>query len=158
MIDFNIKLVFQVPRTPYSNVLDLGIWCRLQAAVEKTCYIRCCAVEALVRSVYETQEKGELNEVITKVFNRLKIILVLIIEGDGGNELVETKRGKGFCNLDLTIEELDDIDYQNNIKNRQIVYQNLDQSRRNNNQNNNDDDIPFLEDEMYDDELGTEGW
>ena len=93
-------------------------------------------VEALVRLVYETWEKGELNEVITKVFNRLKIFLVLIIEGDGGNELVETKRGKGFCNLDSTTEELNDInidDYQNNINNRQIVYQNLDQSRRNNN-------------------------
>ena len=136
MTDFNIKLVFQVPRTPYSNVLDLGIWCGLQAAVEKTHYMRCCAVEALVRSVYETWEKGELNEVITKVFNRLKKVFVLIIEGDGGNELVETKRGKGFCNLDLTTEELDDInidDYQNNINNSQIVYQNLDQSRRNNN-------------------------
>ena len=164
MIDFNIKLVFQVPRTPYSNVLDLGIWCGLQAAVEKTHYMRCCAVEALVRSVYETWEKGELNEVITKVFNRLKKVLVLIIEGDGGNELVETKRGKGFCNLDLTTEELDDInidDYQTNINNRQIIYQNLDQSRRNNNQNNNDDDdFLFLEDEMFDDddELGIEGW
>ena len=58
--------------------------------------MRCCDVEALVRSVYETWEEGELNEVITKVFNRLKIVLVLIIEGDGGNELVETKRGKVF--------------------------------------------------------------
>ena len=68
---------------------------------------------------------------------------------------------EGFCNLDLTTEELDDInidDYQNNINNRQMFYQNHDQSRRNNNQNNNDDDIPFLEDEMYDDELGIEGW
>ena len=96
MIDFKIKLVFQVPRTLYSNVLDLGIWCGLQATVEKTHYMRCCAVEALVRSVYETWEKGELNEVITKVFNRLKIVLVLIIECDGGNELVKTKRGKFF--------------------------------------------------------------
>ena len=43
------------------------------------------------------------------------------------------------------------------INNRQIVYQNLDQSRTNNNQTNNDDDILFLEDEMYgDDELGIE--
>ena len=44
--------------------------------------------------------------------------------------------GKDFCNLDLTTEELDDInidDYQNNIINRQIVHQNLDQSRINNN-------------------------
>ena len=84
MMDFNIKLVFQVPRTPYSNVLDLGIWRGLQATVEKTQYVRCCAVEALVRSVYETWENGELNEVVTKVFNRLKIVLVLIIEGDRG--------------------------------------------------------------------------
>ena len=94
--------------------------------------MRCCAVESLVRSVYETWEKGELNEVITKLFNRLKIVLVLIIKGDGGNDLVETKRGKGVCNLDLTTEELDDInidDYQNNINNRQRNYQNLDQSR-----------------------------
>ena len=126
--------------------------------------MRCCAVEALVRSVYETWEKGELNEVITKVFNHLKKVLVLIIECDGGNELVETKRGKCFCNLDLTTEELDEIniyDYQNIINNRQIVSQNLDQSRRNNNQNNNDDDdFLFLEDEMFDDddELGIEGW
>ena len=54
-------------------------------------------------------EEGELNKVITKVFNRLQIVLVLIIEGDGGNELVVTKRCKGFCNLDLTTEELYDI-------------------------------------------------
>ena len=58
MIDFNIKLVFQVPWTPYSNVLDHGIWCGLQADVEKTHYMRCWAVEALVQSVYETWEKG----------------------------------------------------------------------------------------------------
>ena len=56
--------------------------------------MRRCAVEALVRLVYEIWEKEELNEIITKVFNRLKIVLVLIIDGDGGNELVETKRGK----------------------------------------------------------------
>ena len=96
MIDFNIKPIFQVPRTPYSNVLDLGIWCGLQAAVEKTHYMRRCAVDTPVRSVYESWEKGELNEVITKVFNRLKIVPVLIIEDDGGNELVERKRGEKF--------------------------------------------------------------
>ena len=69
---------------------------------------------------------------------------------------------EGFCNLDLTTEELDEInidDYQTNINSRQFFSQNLDQSRRNNNQNNNDDDFLFLEDEMFDDdELGIEGW
>ena len=84
--------------------------------------MRCCAVEELVRSDYDTWERGELNEVIIKVFNRLKIVLILIIEGNGGNELVETKRGKGFCNLDLTREELDNInidDHQYNNNNHQ---------------------------------------
>ena len=57
MIDINIKFVFQVPRTPYQNVLDIGIWCGLQAAVEKTHYIRRCDVDSLVRLVYESWEK-----------------------------------------------------------------------------------------------------
>ena len=37
---FNIQLVFQVPRTPYSNVLDLGVWCGLQAAVKTHIYVK----------------------------------------------------------------------------------------------------------------------
>ena len=81
--------------------------------------------------------------------------------------MIETswlKQNEGiFCNLDLTTEEMGDVnidDYQkNDFNNIQIVYQNLDQSRRNNNQNNNDDDIPSLEDkEVYDDEIGIGGW
>ena len=108
--NFNIQLVFQVPRTPYSNVLDLGVWCGLQAAVEKTHFMRRCEVNVLVRSVYETWEKGKLNELITKVFNRLKNVLVLIVEGNGGNELVESKRGKTISNVDLSIEQLSNLE------------------------------------------------
>ena len=52
--NFNIQLVFQVPRTPDSNDLDLGVWCGLQAAVKKTHFMRRCEVNVLVRSVYET--------------------------------------------------------------------------------------------------------
>ena len=48
IIDFNIKLVFQVSRIPYPNVLDIGIWCGLHATVEKTHYMRRCAANALV--------------------------------------------------------------------------------------------------------------
>ena len=42
---------------------------------------------------------------LTKVYKRLSKVLVLIMEGNGGNDLVETKRGKKFTNLDL--EEVD---------------------------------------------------
>ena len=75
--------------------------------------MRRCEVNILVRSVYETWEKGKLNELITKVFNRLKNVLVLIVEGNGGNELVESKRGKKFRNLDLPIEQLNNINNDN---------------------------------------------
>ena len=66
-------------------------------------------VNVHVRSVYETREKGKLNELITKVFNRLKKVLVLIVKGNGGNGLVESKRGKKISNVDLSIEQLNNI-------------------------------------------------
>ena len=59
MIDFNIKPIFQVFPTIYSNVLDLGNWCGLQATIKKTFYIRKNTADTLVRSVYKTWEKGE---------------------------------------------------------------------------------------------------
>ena len=32
---YNITIIHQVPRSPFTNVLDLGVWCSLQARVEK---------------------------------------------------------------------------------------------------------------------------
>ena len=51
MIDFNIKLVFQVLRTPYSNILDLGIWCGLQADVEIYHQILIIFIDSFIRSM-----------------------------------------------------------------------------------------------------------
>ena len=31
---FNINIVWQVPQSPDTNILDLGMWCALQSAVE----------------------------------------------------------------------------------------------------------------------------
>ena len=33
--NYNIAIIWQVPRSPYTNVLDLGIWMSLQARVER---------------------------------------------------------------------------------------------------------------------------
>ena len=41
------------------------------------------------------------------MFKRLQKVLVLIIEAKGKNDLVETKRGKKFANLDLPIDITD---------------------------------------------------
>ena len=51
---YNIQIIQQVPRSPYTNLLDLGVWCALQARVERTHYMRRCEVGALVKSVLET--------------------------------------------------------------------------------------------------------
>ena len=37
---YNIHILFQIPRSPYTNVLDLGVWMALQAAVEHDHYLK----------------------------------------------------------------------------------------------------------------------
>ena len=54
-------------------------------------------------------EKERFNELKTNIFNRLKNVLIFIVERNGGNELVESKRGKRFRNLDLSVEQLSNI-------------------------------------------------
>ena len=66
----------------------------------------------LVRSVCEMWKIGNLNELITKSFNCLMNVLVLIVEGNGRNEFVETKRGKRLRTLDLSVEQLSNINVE----------------------------------------------
>ena len=54
-------------------------------------------------------EKERFNELKTNIFNRLKNVLIFIVERNGGNELVESKRGKRFRILDLSVEQLSNI-------------------------------------------------
>ena len=84
--------------------MDLGVWASLQAKAEKEHFGKRCEVNTLTRSVLDTWNHGHLDDMITKVFNRLRNVLVLIVEGKGKNDLVETKRGKNFYMLDLPID------------------------------------------------------
>ena len=51
---FDIEIIFQVPRSPYTNVLDLGVWCALQARVEKERFDKRYEVNALSNTVEDT--------------------------------------------------------------------------------------------------------
>ena len=64
-----------------------------------------CSVDALVNTVNRTWLDDSLNSTIAKVFLRLKKVLCLISEGDGANDLVETKRGVKNNNLKFDFEE-----------------------------------------------------
>ena len=96
----NIEIIHQVPRSPYTNLLDLGVWCSLQAQVEKEHHMKRTDVECLVNSVHRVWEhRGNtsgLDDVITKVWARLRNVLVLVIEGGGGNDLVKKNVAKNL--------------------------------------------------------------
>ena len=79
-IKWGVHIILQVPRSPYTNVLDLGVWCTLQAAVEKAHFMQRTDVHALVNSVNRTWDNGGLDQAITNVFGRLRNVLVLLVE------------------------------------------------------------------------------
>jgi hypothetical protein len=47
--EFDIEIIHQIPRSPETNVLDLGIWCSLQWAVDKLMRGKRGDMEALVQ-------------------------------------------------------------------------------------------------------------
>jgi hypothetical protein len=98
--EFNIEIVHQVPRSPETNCLDLGIWCCLQWAVDKLMRGRRGDVYALNKGVYEAWNTTNLEGAFSNVWKRLGRVLHLIEEDNGGNDLVEGKRGKKWAALD----------------------------------------------------------
>ena len=66
-------------------------------------------VHALVNSVERAWMNTSLTKAIGRVWGRLRNVLVLIQRDGGGNNLVETKRGKYFRNLDMPQEFLDTV-------------------------------------------------
>ena len=64
-------------------------------------------VHVLVNSVNKVWKTRRLDAVIGKVWTRMNKVLSLLVEGKGGNDLVEKKRGKKFTGLDVPREFLD---------------------------------------------------
>jgi hypothetical protein len=94
--EYNIEIIHQVPRSPETNLLDLGIWRSIQAAVEKEHVKKTYDPESLARSVERAWDK-RLNPIaFSRVADRLLKVLDLIVEDDGDNNLVESQRGKLF--------------------------------------------------------------
>ena len=72
---YNIKVIFQIPRSPYTNALVLGVWMSLQAAVERQHFLQRYNTASLINKVYQTWNNGYLDRSVTKVFTRLKNVL-----------------------------------------------------------------------------------
>ena len=67
------------------------------------------SVDALVNTVMSTWNDGHLDDCICKIFNRLERVLILTNEGEGGNDLVESKRGKSNKDIKFDYELNSDL-------------------------------------------------
>ena len=106
--DWNVICVHQRPRSPATNMLDLGIWMAIQSVVEKLHFGCMKENNALARTVDKAWEELEPVK-LTNVFNRWKLVLDLIIDDEGGNRKVESKRGKLFRAPPEEAEVIEDV-------------------------------------------------
>ena len=90
----NIEIIQQVPRSPETNVLDLGIWMSLQSAVEKEHHGRRCDADALDETVMKVWGDVASEDAFKNVFGKLPTIYANIKNCSGGNDTVESNRGK----------------------------------------------------------------
>lgn len=92
--EHNIEIIQQVPRSPETNVLDLGIWMSLQAAVEREHRNQRQDPNTLHETVMKVWDAVASEEAFQNVFKKLPIIYANIKNNLGGNDTVESNRGK----------------------------------------------------------------
>lgn len=102
-VQFNIRVIFQLPYSLYTNVLDLALWIFLQTAIEIQYYLKRCNANAIINSIMKTSAEDHLEHYISKVCIFLKPVLCNIFEAKGENDLVEKKKGKKFQNIKVEI-------------------------------------------------------
>ena len=92
--DHNIEIIWQVPRSPETNLLDLGVWNSLQSHVDKEHRGTKQATAVLARTIERTWRNYNGSIIFEKVYQRWEKVLALIIAGNGDNALVDEARGK----------------------------------------------------------------
>ena len=93
--DYKIILVHQIPQSPETNVLDLGIWMSLQSAVEKCHRLMRGDKQALDASVMKVWKDVANEEAFTKVFDRLNVNYAAIKKFGGKNDFCEDPQFRG---------------------------------------------------------------
>jgi hypothetical protein len=91
---FNILVIWQIPNSPETNMLDLGVWRTIQAMVEYLHRQRRMDTDVLALSVEEAFKKLDGYDKLEAVAERWIKVLDLIILGKGTNDKVEQFRGR----------------------------------------------------------------
>ena len=74
-------------------MLDLGAWMTIQSVVEKLHRQRVMNEDALADTIEEAFDNFDGYTKLAAIARRWELVLDLILDDDGGNDLVETKRG-----------------------------------------------------------------
>ena len=91
---YNVIVNWQVPQSPETNLLDLGVWMSLQSLVERIHRFTLWTPDLLHISVMKAWTVYNGYTKFRRVNQRWKEVLALIIEDKGGNEKVEQCRTK----------------------------------------------------------------
>ena len=86
--EFNVHIEWQVPNSPETNMLDLGVWMALQSLVETIHRGKVMQSDELSKSVHKAFSYIS-EDVLTNVYERWKLILHLIHSRKGSNEVIE---------------------------------------------------------------------
>ena len=119
--DYNVRIWHQQPRTPESNMLDLGVWMHVQSKVKEEHFGMRVHRDVLWKTMQDAWWKHMKQQALTNVYNRLLKVVALTIEARGCNRLVEKRRGKlmsvpsadeeafvtGMDDLDLDVRNMD---------------------------------------------------
>ena len=91
---YSVFIEWQVPHSPETNMLDLGVWMSIQSKVEAEHRLKVMHRDVLAASV-ETAfwSRAVHTSILKNVHDRWKLVLELIIAGKGSNDLVEKHRG-----------------------------------------------------------------
>ena len=102
-------------------------------------FLRRSTTAALENTVMQTWKSTDLNQVLTGVFGRLRVVLCNILKGKGGNTLVEEDRGLSGKNIKIesTIRVL-----EKDIEKETVDLNNFE---REHNDDNYDNEIEFKE-------------
>jgi hypothetical protein len=69
---YKVKIIRQCPRSPETNLLDLGIWMSIQTAVEKTMYTKRGDIQALANAVNDAWDFDFRKNTFKNVYERLQ--------------------------------------------------------------------------------------
>jgi hypothetical protein len=83
-VEFNIIVLWQVPNSPETNMLDLGAWMTIQNVVEKLHRQRPMNNDALTDSVFEAFDTFDGHTNLAAIARQWETVLDLIEEDKGG--------------------------------------------------------------------------